>query len=84
MSLRRLSTALETRTTATPKVEGSKLDPSESFLSGTNAVVLEDMYEKWLADPSSVLLSLSRQSNPVLIALFQGGFELGAILCQCG
>lgn len=54
VSLRRLSTALETRTTATPKVEGSKLDPSESFLSGTNAVVLEDMYEKWLADPSSV------------------------------
>jgi 2-oxoglutarate dehydrogenase E1 component len=48
------STALASETTATPKVQGSALDPSESFLSGTNAAVLEDMYEKWMTDPSSV------------------------------
>ena len=39
---------------ATPMLAGTKLDPSESFLTGTNATVLEEMFEKYAEDPNSV------------------------------
>lgn len=39
---------------ATPVLAGTKLDPSESFMTGTNATVLEQMYEKYIIDPNSV------------------------------
>lgn len=39
---------------ATPFLAGTRLDPSESFLTGANATVLEDMYERYLVDPSKV------------------------------
>lgn len=39
---------------ATPALSGTKLDPSESFMTGTNATVLEEMYEKYIDDPNSV------------------------------
>jgi len=39
---------------ATPFLTGSRLDPSESFLTGANATVLEDMFERYQADPSKV------------------------------
>ncbi|KAI0565325.1 2-oxoglutarate dehydrogenase E1 component [Gracilaria domingensis] len=39
---------------ATPALSGTKLDPSESFMTGTNAVVLEEMYERYTNDPNSV------------------------------
>eukprot|EP00871_Galdieria_phlegrea_P003332 jgi/Galph1/39/GphlegSOOS_G4802.1 len=42
------------KASATPQISGSKLDLSESFLSGTSAAVLEDMYNRWKSDPSSV------------------------------
>jgi 2-oxoglutarate dehydrogenase E1 component len=38
----------------------SLADPSESFLNGTSAVVLESMYEKWERDPKSVDASWAR------------------------
>mmetsp|Transcript_11184 Transcript_11184/g.22276 ORF Transcript_11184/g.22276 Transcript_11184/m.22276 type:complete len:95 (+) Transcript_11184:190-474(+) len=38
----------------TPKLSGSKLDPSESFMTGTNATVLEQMYELYKSDPDKV------------------------------
>lgn len=39
---------------ATPALAGTKLDPSESFMTGTNATVLEEMYERYIQDPNSV------------------------------
>lgn len=39
---------------ATPALAGTKLDPSESFLTGSNAAVLEEMFEQYEQDPSSV------------------------------
>jgi 2-oxoglutarate dehydrogenase E1 component len=39
---------------AAPALAGSRLDPSESFLTGANATVLEDMFERYAADPNSV------------------------------
>lgn len=39
---------------ATPALSGTKLDPSESFMTGTNATVLEEMYERYVEDPNSV------------------------------
>lgn len=39
---------------ATPALSGTKLDPSESFMTGTNATVLEEMYDRYLEDPNSV------------------------------
>lgn len=39
---------------ATPALAGTKLDPSESFMTGTNATVLEEMYERYREDPNSV------------------------------
>ncbi len=55
-SRRALATA--PRRSAMPVLAGTKLDPSESFLTGTNATVLEEMYEKYSVDPkicSSIL-----------------------------
>lgn len=47
--------ALATKSrSATPALSGTKLDPSESFMTGTNAVVLEEMYERYAKDPNSV------------------------------
>lgn len=42
------------RRNAMPALSGTKLDPSESFLTGTNATVLEEMYEKYSEDARSV------------------------------
>lgn len=39
---------------ATPALAGTKLDPSESFMTGTNATVLEEMYDRYQTDPNSV------------------------------
>lgn len=39
---------------ATPALAGTKLDPSESFMTGTNATVLEQMYDRYIEDPNSV------------------------------
>lgn len=39
---------------ATPALTGTKLDPSESFMTGANATVLEEMYERYIEDPNSV------------------------------
>lgn len=39
---------------ATPMLAGTRLDPSESFMTGTNATVLEEMYERYMDDPNSV------------------------------
>lgn len=39
---------------ATPALAGTKLDPSESFMTGTNATVLEEMYDRYREDPNSV------------------------------
>lgn len=39
---------------ATPTLAGTKLDPSESFMTGTNATVLEEMYDRYRDDPNSV------------------------------
>uniref|UniRef100_A0A7S0ZH29 2-oxoglutarate dehydrogenase, mitochondrial n=1 Tax=Timspurckia oligopyrenoides TaxID=708627 RepID=A0A7S0ZH29_9RHOD len=43
-----------------PILQGSNLDPSESFLTGTNASVLEEMFERYQEDPSKVHESWSR------------------------
>jgi 2-oxoglutarate dehydrogenase E1 component len=48
------SEAAPAKRSATPKLAGSKLDPSESFLTGANATVLEDMFERYENDPESV------------------------------
>lgn len=39
---------------ATPALARTKLDPSESFLTGTNASMLEEMFERYSDDPNSV------------------------------
>lgn len=59
---RALSTLVRTRAlatttgrrSATPILAGTRLDPSESFMTGTNATVLEEMYERYMEDPSGV------------------------------
>jgi len=48
-----------------PVLAGSHLDPSESFLTGTNASVLEEMFEKYKQDPASVHPSWTRFFNNV-------------------
>lgn len=49
------SRALATKPrSATPALAGTKLDPSESFMTGTNATVLEEMYDRYRQDPNSV------------------------------
>lgn len=47
---------------ATPALSGTKLDPSESFLTGANATVLEEMFEKYTEDPNAV--------HPTWVAFF--------------
>jgi len=37
-----------------PHLSGTKLDPSESFLTGSNAFVIEEMYEKYMDNPEKV------------------------------
>ncbi|KAA8499716.1 2-oxoglutarate dehydrogenase, mitochondrial [Porphyridium purpureum] len=37
-----------------PVLSGGKLDPSESFMTGTNAAVLEQMYDRYMEDPSKL------------------------------
>jgi 2-oxoglutarate dehydrogenase E1 component len=39
---------------ATPALQGTKLDPSESFMTGANATVLEDMFVRYSESPNSV------------------------------
>lgn len=39
---------------ATPALARTKLDPSESFMTGTNATMLEEMFERYSEDPNSV------------------------------
>lgn len=54
-ALMRRSLATKTKArSATPALAGTKLDPSESFMTGTNATVLEEMYERYIDDPNSV------------------------------
>lgn len=66
----RRALATAPRRNAMPVLSGTKLDPSESFLTGTNANVLEEMYEKYAVDPRSV--------HPSWASFFQN-LEAGAL-----
>lgn len=68
LSHRSLATAAKRN--AMPALSGTKLDPSESFLTGTNANVLEEMFEKYSVDPRSVHPSWS---------MFFQNLEAGAV-----
>lgn len=61
--------ATAARRSAMPALSGTRLDPSESFLTGTNATVLEEMYERYVTDPAAI--------HPSWVAFFQN-LEAGA------
>lgn len=53
------ASASQRKRDATPKLSGTKLDPSESFMTGTNATVLEEMYELFKTSPEKVKILVS-------------------------